>query len=30
MVLFVTMVKEAYDDILRFKRDKEANEATYK
>ena len=28
-VLFLTMIKEAYDDILRWKRDKEMNNARY-
>lgn len=28
-VLIITMVKEAWDDFLRFKRDKEINEKKY-
>jgi len=30
LVLMLTMLKEAYDDWERYKRDKEANSAKYK
>ena len=30
LVLFLTMLKEAYDDIKRYRRDKEVNKTVYK